>query len=135
MECDYGFFSSTKLYTMQFCQIRMFHDLLVDLAQAFASAAVRKRERESVKQSERGHSETSSDGAHLGGRDDEHTGKAEEAVRDSANDVDGDDSNNDNAETGFVAISPPVFHVTEYDVTKGHYPESWDDYAGEWTRC
>lgn len=25
----------------------------------------------------------------------------------------------------------PKFHVTEYDVTRGQYPHSWEDYAGQ----
>lgn len=28
------------------------------------------------------------------------------------------------------SFTPPVFHVTEYDVTRGQYPESWERYAG-----
>ena len=27
-------------------------------------------------------------------------------------------------------LSPPVLHVTEYDVTRGQYPESWEKFAG-----
>lgn len=27
-------------------------------------------------------------------------------------------------------LPPPVFHVTEYDVTRGQYPESWEKFAG-----
>lgn len=27
-------------------------------------------------------------------------------------------------------LSPPVFHVTEYDVTRGQYPESWENFEG-----
>lgn len=29
----------------------------------------------------------------------------------------------------------PVFHVTEYDVIQGRYPQSWKDHAGAYWRC
>ncbi|CAN0366087.1 unnamed protein product, partial [Ectocarpus sp. 12 AP-2014] len=31
---------------------------------------------------------------------------------------------------GVTETTPPVFHVTEYDVTRGRYPLSWEDHAG-----
>lgn len=27
-------------------------------------------------------------------------------------------------------VRAPMFHVTEYDVIKGRYPQSWEDHAG-----
>lgn len=89
----------------------MFHDLLVGLGETFPAAEVAAREQ---------------------AEDDAATGtctKGSQVEEDNASAVGGDWL----AETGRrnrSPPSPPVFHVTEYDVTKGQYPETWEKFAG-----
>lgn len=117
----------------------MFDDLLLDLGGAFAAAASAGKSRadcwqprvsggdlagpESVSNmAEGGVSPTATNG----------TTPRETSKEFSAEHCDGKGGDGGRKAGGSVrgVASAPVFHVTEYDVTKGQYPESWEDYAG-----
>ncbi|CAM9599772.1 unnamed protein product [Ascophyllum nodosum] len=92
----------------------MFQDLLDDLGQAYVTAAaVASRIVE-----EPTHKTAGEDSSELGE-------KEAGAARDGA-----PASNGRRQEGERRPPSAPVFHVTEYDVTSGQYPESWERFAG-----
>ena len=93
---------------------RMYHDLLVGIGETFPAAAA-----------------TAAAAARAQAEDDTTTGNCTEDSQvgeDNASAVGGDWQ----GETGRRnrSPSPPVFHVTEYDVIRGQYPESWEKFAG-----
>lgn len=97
---------------------RIFHDLLVDIEKSFATRTA-EAERTTTA-ALHGASESSSSG---NGRGCDTDGKfVQQAGKDRDHEL-----------TGALSPTPvPVtFHVTEYDVIKGQYPESWEDYAGK----
>lgn len=134
--------------------IRMFHDLVLDIGQAFATAAPATAAAAS-------HHTDRSDPEQYGGvveptstppplgklgennnkiSHDNTPKKFPENIIDDGigpplsegGDGGGPRHGGSSSSNGVTKKPPPVFHVTEYDVTRGRYPLSWEDHAG---RC
>eukprot|EP00904_Undaria_pinnatifida_P005652 jgi/Undpi1/2216/HiC_scaffold_12.g05602.m1 len=89
---------------------RMFDDLLVVLAETFPAAAA----------AEAAATRAQEEDAAAGTRPEDNLG-----VGDSTPLAGGDGRLGETGGRNWP-LSPPVFHVTEYDVTRGQYPESWE---------
>lgn len=105
----------------------MFDDLLADLGRAFAAAAApaaaahaytkhAAKEETGKNAAEEGVDPASPTGEHSGGKHGGGSAGGGEGLASSGGEN--------------CAGSAPVFRVTEYDVTSGKYPESWEDYDG-----